>query len=184
MSVPGSNPGFLLGGRTSASAESRHWSGRAVRWSSCAILLRKNVIADRDDDRRQLRRHPQPGGAQPLITSTLRNCPRITSATLASSPSSTSTIWTNRLSAWARSSAASRASSKLGNGPQTLPPHWMTQPSQLPEVLTLNSIMAVADKEKSPAIGSPGGGDDMWTMTPIETAILLSVVVTAAALLM
>jgi len=34
-----SNPDFLLGGRTSASAECRHWSGRAVRWSSCAILL-------------------------------------------------------------------------------------------------------------------------------------------------
>jgi hypothetical protein len=29
----GSNPDFLLGGRTSASAECRHWSGRAVRWS-------------------------------------------------------------------------------------------------------------------------------------------------------
>ena len=26
--------------RTSASAECRHWSGRAVRWSSGAILLR------------------------------------------------------------------------------------------------------------------------------------------------
>jgi hypothetical protein len=26
-----------LGGRTSASAECRHWSGRAVRWSSWAI---------------------------------------------------------------------------------------------------------------------------------------------------
>jgi len=25
----GSNPDFLLGGRTSASAECRHWSGRA-----------------------------------------------------------------------------------------------------------------------------------------------------------
>src|SRR6476646_11533214 len=36
----GSNPDFLLAGRTSASAECRHWSGRAVRWSSCAILLR------------------------------------------------------------------------------------------------------------------------------------------------
>ena len=35
----GPNPDFLLGGRTSASAECRHWSGRAVRWSSCAILL-------------------------------------------------------------------------------------------------------------------------------------------------
>ena len=35
----GSNPDFLLGGRMSASAECRHWSGRAVRWSSCAILL-------------------------------------------------------------------------------------------------------------------------------------------------
>src|SRR5207342_3372075 len=32
-----------LGGRTSASAECRHWSGRAVRWSSCAILLRANI---------------------------------------------------------------------------------------------------------------------------------------------
>ena len=29
----GSSPDFLLGGRTSASAECRHWSGRAVRWS-------------------------------------------------------------------------------------------------------------------------------------------------------
>ena len=37
MSAKGSNPDFLLGGRTSASAECRHWSGRAVR--SCAILL-------------------------------------------------------------------------------------------------------------------------------------------------
>ena len=35
----GSNPDFLLGGRTSASAECRHWSGRAGRRSSCAILL-------------------------------------------------------------------------------------------------------------------------------------------------
>src|SRR4029077_13927876 len=34
----GSNPDFLLGGRTSASAECGHWSKRAVRWSSCAIL--------------------------------------------------------------------------------------------------------------------------------------------------
>ena len=33
---------ILLGGRTSASAECRHWSGRAVRWSSGAILLRAN----------------------------------------------------------------------------------------------------------------------------------------------
>ena len=33
------NPDFLLGGRTSASAECRHWSGRAVRWSSCTICL-------------------------------------------------------------------------------------------------------------------------------------------------
>ena len=39
-SAEGPNPDFLLGGRTSASAECRHWSGRAVRWSSCAILLR------------------------------------------------------------------------------------------------------------------------------------------------
>ena len=38
----GSNPDFLLGGRTSASAECRHWSGRAVRWSSCAILLSRD----------------------------------------------------------------------------------------------------------------------------------------------
>src|SRR5207342_2946142 len=39
-----SNPDFLLGGRTSASAECRHWSGRAVRWSSCAILLRRKTM--------------------------------------------------------------------------------------------------------------------------------------------
>jgi hypothetical protein len=35
----GSDPDVVLGDRTSASAECRHWSGRAVRWSSCAILL-------------------------------------------------------------------------------------------------------------------------------------------------
>ena len=39
MTVLGQTRNFLLGGRTSASAECRHWSGRAVRWSSCAILL-------------------------------------------------------------------------------------------------------------------------------------------------
>ena len=39
------NPDFLLGGRTSASAECRHWSGRAVRWSSCAILLRSRLTS-------------------------------------------------------------------------------------------------------------------------------------------
>ena len=33
----GSNPDFLLGGRTSASAECRHWSGRAVRWSPLGV---------------------------------------------------------------------------------------------------------------------------------------------------
>ena len=38
MSGLGPNPDFLLGGCTSASAECRHWSGRAVRSSSCAIL--------------------------------------------------------------------------------------------------------------------------------------------------
>ena len=32
---------LLLRDDTSASAECRHWSGRAVRWSSCAILLSK-----------------------------------------------------------------------------------------------------------------------------------------------
>ena len=35
----GPNPDFLLGSRTSASAECRHWSARVVRWSSCATLL-------------------------------------------------------------------------------------------------------------------------------------------------
>ena len=40
MTALGPNLYFLLGGRTSASAECRHWSGRAVRWSSGAILLR------------------------------------------------------------------------------------------------------------------------------------------------
>ena len=42
------NPDFLLGGRTSASAECRHWSGRAVRWSSCAILLRATLAMPLD----------------------------------------------------------------------------------------------------------------------------------------
>ena len=37
-----SNPDFLLGDRTSASANCRHWSGRAVHWSSCSILLRSH----------------------------------------------------------------------------------------------------------------------------------------------
>ena len=46
---PGSNPDFLLGGRMSASAECRHWSGRAVRWSSCAILLRPGPAAGEAD---------------------------------------------------------------------------------------------------------------------------------------
>jgi hypothetical protein len=41
----GSNPNFLLVGRTSASAECRHWSARAVRWASCAILLRPGPAA-------------------------------------------------------------------------------------------------------------------------------------------
>ena len=41
----GSNPDFLLAARTSASAECRHWSGRAVRWSSCAIPLRLSALA-------------------------------------------------------------------------------------------------------------------------------------------
>jgi hypothetical protein len=36
----GQNPDSLLGSRTSASAECRHWSAGAVLWSSCAILLR------------------------------------------------------------------------------------------------------------------------------------------------
>jgi hypothetical protein len=35
----GAKPGLPLWGRTSASAEGRHWFGRAVRWSSRAILL-------------------------------------------------------------------------------------------------------------------------------------------------
>src|SRR6476646_8645541 len=43
-----SNPDFLLGGRTSVSAESRLWSGRAVRWSSCASLLRAFADTERD----------------------------------------------------------------------------------------------------------------------------------------
>ena len=46
MSPRGPNPDFLLGSRTSASAECRHWSGRAVRWSSCAILLSWPTPAD------------------------------------------------------------------------------------------------------------------------------------------
>ena len=40
----GANPDFLLGGRTS-SAECRHWPGKAVRWSSCAILLSAPVMS-------------------------------------------------------------------------------------------------------------------------------------------
>jgi hypothetical protein len=36
MSLSGQTRTSSFGGRTSASAECRHWSGRAVRWSSCA----------------------------------------------------------------------------------------------------------------------------------------------------
>jgi hypothetical protein len=54
-----SNPDFLLGGRASASAECRRWSGRAVRWSSCAILLsstlRRSIV-------RVLSRASEPAG--------------------------------------------------------------------------------------------------------------------------
>jgi hypothetical protein len=51
------NPDFLLGGRTSASAECRHWSGRAARWSSCAILklFGFETYAPRLRDRRIIR---------------------------------------------------------------------------------------------------------------------------------
>ena len=48
----------FLGGRTSASAECRHWSGRAVRWSSCAILLRLGCRAHS-----RIRRRRQCNGA-------------------------------------------------------------------------------------------------------------------------
>ena len=41
----GSNPGFLLGGRTSASAECRHWSGRAVRWFDFAQRAALHAVA-------------------------------------------------------------------------------------------------------------------------------------------
>ena len=37
MTALGSNPDFLIGGRTSASAECRHWSGSAVRWSHLGV---------------------------------------------------------------------------------------------------------------------------------------------------
>jgi hypothetical protein len=46
MSASGPTRTFLLGGRTSASAECRHWFGRAVRWSSCAILHRIGSASD------------------------------------------------------------------------------------------------------------------------------------------
>ena len=40
-----SNPDFLLGGRTSASAECRHWSGRAVRWFDFAQRAALHAVA-------------------------------------------------------------------------------------------------------------------------------------------
>ena len=42
--MSGPNPDFLLASRTSGSAECRHGSGRAVRWSSYAILLSASVV--------------------------------------------------------------------------------------------------------------------------------------------
>ena len=41
----GPNPDFLLGGRTSASAECRHWSGRAVRWFDFAQRAALHAVA-------------------------------------------------------------------------------------------------------------------------------------------
>jgi len=41
----GSNPDFLLGGRTAASAECRHWSGRAVRWFDFAQRAALHAVA-------------------------------------------------------------------------------------------------------------------------------------------
>ncbi len=45
MPTAGSNPDFLLGGRTSASAECRHWSGRAVRWFDFAQRAALHAVA-------------------------------------------------------------------------------------------------------------------------------------------
>ena len=44
-SETGSNPDFLLGGRTSAFAECRHWSGRAVRWFDFAQRAALHAVA-------------------------------------------------------------------------------------------------------------------------------------------
>ena len=41
----GPNSAFLLGGRTSASAECRHWSGRAVRWFDFAQRAALHAVA-------------------------------------------------------------------------------------------------------------------------------------------
>jgi len=63
-----SNPDFLLGGRTSASAECRHWSGRAVRWSSCAIAAPTPAADDvraRRDHRAAARRERHRAAAAP-----------------------------------------------------------------------------------------------------------------------
>ena len=45
MSELGPNPDFLLGGRTSASAECKHWSGRAVRWFDFAQRAALHAVA-------------------------------------------------------------------------------------------------------------------------------------------
>src|SRR6476659_2030975 len=47
----GSNPDFLLGGRTSASADCRHWSTRTARW------LRNSALASTHAGLRKLRPH-------------------------------------------------------------------------------------------------------------------------------
>jgi hypothetical protein len=41
----GSKPDFVLGGRASASAECRHWPGRAVRWFDFAQRAALHAVA-------------------------------------------------------------------------------------------------------------------------------------------
>ena len=65
-------------GRTSASAECRHWSGRAVRWSSCAILLSKVQSVDQRM-RLGMRCRLSPTADVPSHTSGAAMCQRATS---------------------------------------------------------------------------------------------------------
>jgi hypothetical protein len=103
MSGVGANPDFLLGSRTSASAECRHWSARAVRWSSCAILLRLSLLSFSP-------RWPREMELYLGVLSRLDRCPSIGDGMVAYRPRTRRERSTSRLCRPAMTSASCRSS--------------------------------------------------------------------------